>query len=41
MYQGVSDLFYGPRDDIPFPREEDGIDFEGEFGVITDSVPIA
>lgn len=41
MYQGVSDQFYGPRDDIPFPREEDGIDFEGEFGVITDPVPMS
>jgi fumarylacetoacetate (FAA) hydrolase len=39
MYQGVSDQFYGPRDDIPFPREEDGIDFEGEFGIIADRVP--
>lgn len=39
MYQGVSDRFYGPNDDIPLPREEDGIDFEGEFGVITDLVP--
>jgi fumarylacetoacetate (FAA) hydrolase len=40
MYQGVSDHFYGPRDDIPLPSEEDGIDFEGEFGVITDRVPM-
>jgi fumarylacetoacetate (FAA) hydrolase len=40
MYQGVSDRFYGPHDDIPLPREEDGIDFEGEFGVITDRVPM-
>jgi fumarylacetoacetate (FAA) hydrolase len=40
MYQGVSDLFYGPCDDIPLPREEDGIDFEGEFGIITDRVPM-
>jgi fumarylacetoacetate (FAA) hydrolase len=40
MYQGVSDRFYGPLDDIPLPREEDGIDFEGEFGVITDRVPM-
>jgi fumarylacetoacetate (FAA) hydrolase len=39
MYQGVSDRFYGPYDDIPLPREEDGIDFEGEFAVITDRVP--
>lgn len=40
MYQGVSDHFYGPRDDIPLPSEADGIDFEGEFGVITDRVPM-
>lgn len=40
MYQGMSDRFYGPNDDIPFPAEEDGIDFEGEFGVIVDEVPM-
>ena len=40
MYQGMSHQFYGPNDDIPFPREEDGIDFEGEFGVIVDEVPM-
>ena len=40
MYQGMSDRFYGPRDDIPLPREQDGIDFEGEFGVITGEVPM-
>ena len=40
MYQGMSDRFYGPIDDIPFPAEEDGIDFEGEFGVIVDAVPM-
>ncbi len=40
MYQGVSDRFYGPLEDIPLPTEEDGIDFEGEFGVITDRVPM-
>ena len=40
MYQGMSHIFYGPNDDIPFPREEDGIDFEGEFGVIVDEVPM-
>ncbi len=40
MYQGMSHRFYGPREDIPFPREVDGIDFEGEFGVITDEVPM-
>jgi fumarylacetoacetate (FAA) hydrolase len=35
MYQGLSHLFYGPNDDVPFLAEADGIDFEGEFGVIT------
>lgn len=40
MYQGVSDRFYGPRDDVPFPDEALGIDFEGEFGVIVDAVPM-
>ena len=40
MYQGMSHRFYGPLEDMPFPRAEDGIDFEGEFGVITDAVPM-
>lgn len=40
MYQGVSDKFYGPNDDVVMASEEHGIDFEGEFGVITDFVPI-
>ncbi|MEH3106452.1 MAG: fumarylacetoacetate hydrolase family protein [Sphingomonas fennica] len=40
MYQGVSDRFYGPTDDIPLPSEDDGIDFEGEYGVIVDTVPM-
>lgn len=40
MYQGLSHLFYGPEDDIPFLSEADGIDFEGEFGVITGPVPM-
>jgi fumarylacetoacetate (FAA) hydrolase len=40
MYQGLSHQFLGPVDDVPFPSEEDGIDFEGEFGVITDEVPM-
>jgi len=38
MYQGLSHLFYGPTDDIPVVAEADGIDFEGEFGVITGAV---
>ncbi|WP_343611626.1 fumarylacetoacetate hydrolase family protein [Novosphingobium sp.] len=40
MYQGVSDRFYGPHDDVRFPEEDLGIDFEGEFGVIVDAVPM-
>ena len=40
MYQGMSDRFYGPRDDVPLPSEELGIDFEGEFGVIVGAVPM-
>lgn len=40
MYQGVSNHFYGPHEDVRFPGEEFGIDFEGEFGVIVDAVPM-
>ena len=40
MYQGMSDRFLGPHQDATFLREEDGIDFEGEFGVIVDAVPM-
>jgi len=40
MYQGMSDRFYGPAEPVPFGSEADGIDFEGEFGVIVDAVPI-
>lgn len=40
MYQGMSHQFLGPREDVPLPSEADGIDFEGEFGVITDAVPM-
>ncbi|HMS06006.1 MAG TPA: fumarylacetoacetate hydrolase family protein [Burkholderiaceae bacterium] len=40
MYQGGSDDLLGPCDDLPLPRESDGIDFEGEFGVIVDRVPM-
>jgi fumarylacetoacetate (FAA) hydrolase len=38
IYQGVSDRFYAPTADVRLPSEEDGIDFEGEFGIITDAV---
>lgn len=40
MYQGLSDRFLAPREDVRLPSEADGIDFEGEFGVITDEVPM-
>ncbi|MCJ1959257.1 fumarylacetoacetate hydrolase family protein [Novosphingobium mangrovi (ex Hu et al. 2023)] len=40
MYQGMSDRFYAGSADIPFLDEADGIDFEGEFGVILDAVPM-
>ena len=40
MYQGMSDRFHGPTDPVPFPDEDHGIDFEGEFGVIVDAVPM-
>jgi fumarylacetoacetate (FAA) hydrolase len=40
MYQGVSDRFYPPTADVKFPSEDDRIDFEGEFGIITDAVPM-
>jgi len=40
MYQGTGDDFLGPCDDIPLPDENHGIDFEGEFAVLTDEVPM-
>jgi len=40
MYQGGSDAFIGPYDDIPVASEEYGIDFESEVAVITDDVPM-
>ena len=40
MYQGASDDFLGPCADVPFVSEGDGIDFEGEFGVIVAEVPM-
>ncbi|CAG1017156.1 fumarylacetoacetate (FAA) hydrolase [Burkholderiaceae bacterium] len=38
MYQGASDDFLGPCDDIVVPSEEFGIDFEAEVAVITGDV---
>ena len=40
MYQGVSDEFYSATQDVPFPSQDDGIDFEGEFGLITTGTPM-
>ena len=40
IYQGGSDSFLGPRDDIPTGDEAWGIDFEAEVAVITDDVPM-
>ncbi len=41
MYQGGSDTFLGPRDDIAMPTDEGwGIDMEGEVAVITGDVPM-
>lgn len=40
MYQGAGDDFIGGRDDIALPSETQGIDFEGEFVVLLDDVPM-
>jgi fumarylacetoacetate (FAA) hydrolase len=40
MYQGGSDGFLGPRDDIPLADEAWGCDFEAEIAVITGDVPM-
>ncbi len=40
MYQGGSDDFLGPCDDIVVPSEKMGIDFEAEVAVITGDVPM-
>jgi fumarylacetoacetate (FAA) hydrolase len=40
MYQGGSDDFIGPVDDIELAHEEWGIDFEAEVAVVTDDVPM-
>ena len=41
MYQGGSDSFIGPRDDILALSEDWGIDLEAEVAVITADVPMA
>jgi fumarylacetoacetate (FAA) hydrolase len=40
MYQGGSDDFLGPCEDMPLPSESDGIDFEAELAVVVDRVPM-
>ena len=40
MYQGASDDFLGPCDDVLCPSEAFGIDFEAELAVITADVPM-
>lgn len=40
VYQGGSDDFLGPRDGIPVPSEDMGIDMEAETAIITDDVPM-
>lgn len=41
IYQGGSDSFLGPRDDILMPQDQGwGIDMEGEIAVITGDVPM-
>ena len=40
MYQGISDRFLSSTEPAIFPNEADQIDFEGEFGVIVDAVPM-
>jgi fumarylacetoacetate (FAA) hydrolase len=40
IYQGGSDTLLGPGEDVPFPSEALGIDFEGEFAVILGEVPM-
>lgn len=40
MYQGMSDRFLPPTAPARFPSAQDDIDFEGEYGVILDTVPM-
>src|SRR5450830_27157 len=40
MYQGAGDDFLGARQDIVLPIEAHDIDFEGEFAVLLDEVPM-
>ena len=40
MYQGGSDTFLAPHENICMPTTEWGIDMEGEIGIIVDDVPM-
>ena len=40
MYQGGSDCFLGPREDVPLISFDHGMDFEGEVVVVTSCVPM-
>lgn len=40
VYQGASDDFLGPRDDVRLPSESDNMDFEAEIAVIVAEVPM-
>lgn len=40
VYQGAGDSFLGPTDDIVVADLKHGIDFEAEFGVIVDHIPM-
>jgi fumarylacetoacetate (FAA) hydrolase len=40
VYQGASDDFLGPRDDVALTSESDNMDFEGEVAVIVDEIPM-
>jgi fumarylacetoacetate (FAA) hydrolase len=41
VYQGGSDDFLGPTQDVPFVDEAWGIDLEAEVAVVTDDVPMS
>jgi fumarylacetoacetate (FAA) hydrolase len=40
IYQGASDDFLGPEEDVLLPSESDNMDFEGEIAVVVDEVPM-
>jgi fumarylacetoacetate (FAA) hydrolase len=40
VYQGASDDFIGPRDDVELTGESDNMDFEGEVAVVVDEIPM-